>query len=163
MGHGRLRPLWTLVLLMVGAAMAHATAADGVDVPPLASSKLYLEITPDGRNDLEALFRALEQSLLAGERQTDPVIIILHGPEALPFLRRNYAKNRDIVDRAAKLEAFRRIELRMCETWMRENGLNEDDLLPFVGTVPLAPEEIERLEKEGYLRFSPAMTRSELL
>lgn len=162
MTHPRLRRLVTLVLV-AGIAWAHATVGDSRALQPLQSSKVYLQISPDGRDDLDALFRTLEDSVAAGEPQSEPVVIVLHGPEALPFIRRNYPENRAIVDRAAKLEAFDRIELRMCETWMRLNGFNEDDLLPFVETVPLAPAEVERLERDGYMPFHPAPPRSGLL
>ena len=159
MNHPRLRHLLALVLA-AGIAGAHATGSKDAEPAPLLSSKVYLEISPAGRDDLEALFRALEESLAADEPQAEPVVIILQGPEALPFIRRNYLNNKDIVDRAARLEAFHRIDLRMCEFWMRENGFDEDDLLPFVDTVPLAPAEVERLEKDGYISFSPSMDRS---
>lgn len=150
------------LLLALAMAAAHA-AADEPGHRPLLQSKVFLQISPDGRKDLEALFHALEDSVAAGESQNEPVIIVLHGPEALPFIRRNYLEHQSLVDRAAKLQAFNRIELRMCETWMRNNGFDEGDLLPFVGTVPLAPAEVERLERDGYVPYSPVMPRSDLL
>ena len=154
-----------LVVLVLASAVAWAqvTAAESGNPAPLLGSKVYLQISPDGREDLEALFHALEDSLAANEPQADPVIIVLHGPEALPFIRHNYLAHQSIVDRAAKLRAFNRVELRMCETWMRMNGFDEDDLLPFVDTVPLAPAEVERLERDGYVRFGSGSTGSELL
>lgn len=155
----------SLLALLLAAALARAAASDGASTlpDPLQGSKVYLEITPHGRGDLEALFDTLEESVAADEPQTQPVVIVLHGPEALPFIRRNYLENRAIVDQAAKLEAFDRIELRMCETWMRENGFGQDDLLPFIEPVPLAPAEVERLEQDGYLPYDESMSRSGLL
>jgi hypothetical protein len=165
MFHPRLRRLLVLGLA-AGMACTHASIGEGASLPPLLSSKVYLQISPQGQDDLEALFRALEDSVAAGEPQAEPVIIVLHGPEALPFIRRHYVQNlqnRSLVDRAAKLMAFNRIELRMCETWMRKNGFDKDDLLPFVDTVPLAPAEVERLEKEGYVPYTPGLSGSRLL
>jgi len=153
----------TVLLLALAAGSSGTTAAESGDRSSLPESRVYLQISPDGRDDLEALFEALEDSMAAGELQTEPVVIVLHGPEALPFIRRNYLANRSIVDRAAKLRAFDRIELRMCETWMRMNGFGEHDLLPFVETVPLAPAEVERLERDGYVSFDPRARRSDLL
>lgn len=152
-----LRRLLALVLVV---CFAPCPPAAGAGEPPLHSSRTYLQISPDGAADLEHLFRALEDSLAADEPQAEPVIIVLHGPEALPFIRRNYPANREIVDRAARLRAFERVELRMCETWMRSNGFDRDDLLPFVDTVPLAPAEVERLERDGYLPYRPAAPRA---
>ena len=157
----RLRRL-TMLMLAFTVGWSGGTGAEGSDRSSLPQSRVYLQISPDGRDDLEALFQALEDSLAAGEPQTEPVVIVLHGPEALPFIRRNYPANRSIVDRAAKLKAFDRIDLRMCETWMHMNGFAEDDLLPFVDTVPLAPAEVERLERDGYVSFG-ARPRSDLL
>lgn len=144
-------------LLMIGLALlataSPAGGADGrADVP--APDRLYLEVSPAGRDDLEALLSTLEAAEAAGEDQPDPVVVVLHGQEALPFLRRNYLDNQPIVDRAARLKAFGRVELRMCETWMRKNGINREELLPFVDTIPLAPEEVKRLQREGYRPYS---------
>ncbi len=164
MDHSLLHRVLAVVLVaVIVAGTAQATAGDLVDRTPLLDSRLYLEISPDGRDDLEALFKTLEQSLLAGEPQAQPVVIILQGPEALPFIRRNYPKNRNIVDRAAKLQAFHRIDLRMCETWMQENGFDKGDLVPFVDTVPLAPAELERLKNDGYVPYGASAPRSDLL
>lgn len=152
------------LLLPLAAALAWPEAASGeITASPLLDTPVYLQISPDGRDDLEALFDALEASVAADEHQSEPVIIVLHGPEALPFVRRNYPEHQAIVDRAAKLQAFGRIELRMCETWMRRHGFDQRDLLPFVSTIPLAPAEIERLEQDGYVRFGAEPSRSTLM
>lgn len=144
-------------------AAGSATADRAVESNPLLESKVYLQISPRGSEELAELFDTLEDSVAAGEAQSDPVVIVLHGPEALPFLRRNYLANQALVDRAAKLLAFHRIEMRMCETWMRQNGVGSDELLPFVDTVPYAPEEVERLERDGYLPYREVKTSSGLL
>lgn len=159
MNHAHLRPLLALVLIAFCARALADTGASIGERPPI-SSRVYLQISPDGQDDLEDLFGMLEDSVAANEPQQDPVIIVLHGPEALPFIRRNYLEHRDIVDRAAKLRAFDRIQLLMCETWMRNNGIDRDDLLPFVDTVPLAPAEVERLERDGYVPYRPAAPRA---
>ncbi|MEQ8857628.1 MAG: hypothetical protein RIC56_03190 [Pseudomonadales bacterium] len=152
-----------LVVVLLGAlAAAGQTPPGGADQGPLRS-RVYLQISPDGSEELEALFSTLEDSVAAGEVQPDPVVIVLHGPEALPFLRSNYRNNQMLVDRAAKLRAFERIDLRMCETWMRSNGVGRDQLLPFVNTIPLAPEEVRRLERDGYLPYSAVRPHSPLL
>jgi len=90
-------------------------------------------------------------------------VVVLHGTEARRFLHHNYLDNQPLVDRAAKLQAFQRIELRMCETWMRANGVSRGDLLPFVDTIPLAPAEVERLEREGYLPYGTRAPSTPLL
>ena len=116
----------------------------------MADGKSYLEVSPHGRDDLEALMTALEGYLDQGLPMTDPVIVILHGSEADSFTSRGYAQNRMLIDRAARLSAYELLDVRMCETWMSENGVQRDDLPAFIDTVPFAPEEVQRLEAEGY-------------
>lgn len=115
-----------------------------------AADRVYLEVSPDGTDDLLALLDDLDQALLGDEPQSDPVVVVLHGPEAEPFIRSNYPDNRALIDRAARLQAFERLDLRMCESWMERNGFSRRDLLPFVEPIPYAPEEVERLRTEGY-------------
>lgn len=155
----------TGLLLIAACAMGWpaAAAAEGSSPPSLLQSKVYLQISPDGEDDLAALFDTLEDSVAAGEQQPDPVVILLHGPEARSFLRSEYLANQSLVDRAAKLKAFDRVDFRMCETWMRTNGIGRDELLPFVDTVPLAPEEVEKLEQDGYLPLQGLPRASNLL
>lgn len=145
-------------LYLTAALTAAVTAAEPPRlVDALPKPKMYLQVSPEGRADLHHLLGDLEAALLANEEQKNPVIVVLHGPEAAPFLRRNYRQNRLLVDRAARLEAFGRVELRMCETWLRDNGFDESDLLPFVEAVPRAPDEIRRLEQAGYRPY-PSVT-----
>jgi intracellular sulfur oxidation DsrE/DsrF family protein len=116
-----------------------------------SESRTYLEVSPNGRDDLLALMSTLEGQLDQGLPMTDPVVVILHGSEATSFTSAGYASNRMLVDQAARLSAYRLIEVRMCETWMEENEVAPDDIPAFVETVPYAPEEIERLEAKGYV------------
>lgn len=155
--------LLTLLLVLLAPPNGPAAADEGPESNPLLRSKVYLQISPNGSDELAELLDALEASVAAGEVQTDPVVIVLHGPEAYPFLRSNYLQNQMLVDRAAKLRAFGRIDLRMCETWMRDNGIGRDELLPFVDPVPYAPEEVKRLEQDGYLRYDDLPTPTSLL
>ena len=116
--------------------------------------RTYLEVSPQGRDDLVALMSTLEGHLERGLPMTDPVVVILHGSEARSFTSAGYNSNRMLVDQAARLSAYRLIDVRMCETWMQANEVAPDDLPAFVKTVRFAPEEIERLESEGYVPVS---------
>ena len=115
-----------------------------------AADQIYLEVSPENPADLQSLFSPLEESLTEELPVTEPIVVVLHGAEALPFTRDAYALNRELVDRAALLDAYRVIEVRMCETWLHERGLSQSDIPAFIETVPYAPEEIERLQAEGY-------------
>jgi intracellular sulfur oxidation DsrE/DsrF family protein len=117
----------------------------------VAAERVYLEVSPADREDLSALFTTLEESLEEGIPMSDPVIIVLHGSEALPFTNAGYSENRQLVDRAARLDAYRLIDVKMCESWMSDNGVAPEEIPAFIETVPYAPEEIERLEAEGFV------------
>ena len=133
----------SLTLLLIWLSSASAIAANGV----------FLEVSPRNRADLDRLFTTLEESLTQDLPADDPVVIILHGEEAHSFTRENFQDNRRLIDRAALLDAYQLIDMRMCETWMKENDIMKSDIPAFIDTVPFAPEEIERLEAEGYVRY----------
>lgn len=131
-----------------------AVAAAALAGPALAAEgapRVYLEVSPEDENDLSRLFDTLEGSLEDGLAIDGPVMVVLHGDEARPFAGGDRSP---LLDRGARLQAFDLIELRMCETWMTDNGIDRNDLPPFVDVVPFAPEEVQRLEEEGYLPFS---------
>ncbi len=119
--------------------------------PGRSDPRTYLEVSPNSRDDLAALMTTLEGHLERGLPMTDPVVVILHGSEAAPFTSAGYASHRMLVDQAARLSAYRLLDVRMCETWMQENEIAPADIPAFVKTVRYAPEEIQRLEAEGYV------------
>lgn len=83
----------------------------------------------------------------------EPIAIVLHGPEASVFVKANYQKYKQLVDLAAKLDAFNVVDVRICERWMGSNNVKKNELPPFVETVPYGPAEEERLIKAGYQEF----------
>ena len=81
--------------------------------------------------------------------------MMLHGPQADRFLRSSYARNKMLVDQTAKLAAYGVLEVQICETWLRRNKHNRDELFPFVSPVPFGQDVLTRLaEEEGYTEFS---------
>ena len=78
---------------------------------------------------------------------------MLHGEEIAIFSRKNYGRYRALVDKAARLDASRVIDIKICETRMRHMGIRKEDLPPFIETVPYGPEEIRRLRRRGYVYF----------
>ena len=102
------------------------------------------------------MFDALEASSGDELLRSEPVVVVLHGEEAKFFTHHTYNLNRTLVDRAALLDAYKVIDVRMCESWMSENNVKKSDVLPFIDTVPYAPEEIDQLKANGY-RSYPSM------
>jgi intracellular sulfur oxidation DsrE/DsrF family protein len=79
------------------------------------------------------------------------IAMVLHGPEIDIFAIENYPKYRDIVDLAAKLDAYNVIEVKMCQTMMRKRGLKNNDVPGFIELVPYGPDEVEKLRNNGYV------------
>ena len=83
----------------------------------------------------------------------EPIAIVLHGDEAKPFIKQNYKQYSALVDKAAKLDAFNVVDIKICEAWMGFNGVKRDQLPAFVDTVPFGPGEEKRLIEAGYQQF----------
>jgi intracellular sulfur oxidation DsrE/DsrF family protein len=82
-----------------------------------------------------------------------PLALVLHGDEVRAFLRENYESNRELVDLAARLDAFNAIDIQVCETWLRNSAISRSDLPAFVETVPYGPAEERALIEQGYEYF----------
>lgn len=143
----RAAPLLALALIFLD-AVAVSAELEG----PTLGQRYFAEVSVDDPNALAVLLSRAE-SLIEVSPRPEPIVILLHGPEAEPFLRRNYPANRDVVNLAARLDAFGVVDVRVCETWMRDNNLDVDDMPPFVETVPYAPAMLQQLEDAGYVRF----------
>ena len=79
------------------------------------------------------------------------IAMVLHGPEIDFFSIENYPRYKDIVDLAARLDAYNVIEVKMCQTMMRKRGLKNENVPGFIELVPYAPEELEKLRRSGYV------------
>lgn len=122
------------------------------------NERLYVTaITLHTTAELHTVLQRADQLLAEGVAlQSDPatVTFILHGPEVISLLRKNYLQNKATVDLAARLSALGVVEIKACKTWMGGHSVAEEDLQPFVGTVTYGPGEVLRLvEEEDYLYF----------
>lgn len=151
------------LLLILSWVIASSVLADPFKTPPGVFNavddpehpRYVARIEAHSVVEIEALMSRAESvvdSILAGE-QVEPIQFVLHGDEVRFFFRRNYPQNKALVDRAARLDAFKVIDIKVCETWMRINNEGLSELYPFVDTVPFGPEEEKRLLSEGYLYF----------
>lgn len=105
--------------------------------------------------ELESALKRAEMLLLDGSvpQGASPVSFVVHGPEVQVFFRENYRQYSEIVDLAARLTAFKVIDIRVCETRTGILGRDKNALYPFVGTVPYGPKEVERLLGQQYIYF----------
>ncbi len=126
-----------------------------LELPDIERPRTVYDISLHDPEDLHLLLGRLE----ALSRQPNPqsrlpeISLVLHGPELNLFAIGNYADHRQLVDLAAKLDAFQLIEVKACRTMMRELKLEPEDMPAFIEIVPYGPDEVERLVGEGYLKM----------
>jgi intracellular sulfur oxidation DsrE/DsrF family protein len=137
--------------------VAESGPVSSKDVLPEAGvpNKAVLDISVHTIDELKVLLDRAEQLALApqppgGEAS---VVLVLHGPEVEFFSISNYDKYKDIVDQAARLDAFDVVDVKICQTMMEIRGIPRNDIPAFIEQVPQGPAEVERLVREGYVYF----------
>lgn len=130
--------------------------------PPLSPSpprdeveRAVLDVSVESIEELEVLLDRAGQFATkpraAGENAA--IVLVLHGPEVQFFSIRNYEQYKEIVDQAARLDAFDVVDVKMCQGMMNSYGLQPEDIPSFIEVVPFGPAEVERLVREGYVYF----------
>ena len=126
--------------------LAHVSVAE--------EQKFIAQLHANTPQELSALLdRAESWAKHATAYPKHPIAIVLHGPEANVFIKKNYGQYQSLVDQAAKLDAFKVVDIKICERWMGFNNIKRDQLPAFVDTVPFGPAEEKRLIKAGYQSF----------
>jgi hypothetical protein len=121
------------------------TQAPGYVFDVTVNSAQQLDVILDRAESLRELFDPDQHGRIA---------IVLHGNELRLFQKDNYAANMSIVDKARRLDQENIIDIKACQTMMRILEIEQSELPNFIEQVPLAPIEIQRLEKEnGYTRL----------
>jgi intracellular sulfur oxidation DsrE/DsrF family protein len=146
------------VLLVTPAWSQEPGAQDPRLQDPVQSRANYLvDIAPQSAREFGQLLRRAEKLLVDGVASQEGaarVTFLVHGPEVRMLLRENYLANKEVVDLAASLSALGVVDIKACQTWMGDNGVDEAKLQPFVETVPYAPAELRRLAQEqDYIYF----------
>lgn len=132
-------------------------SSEGPDRPESGATvtRGVFDISVHSVEELEVLFDRAEElasrpNPVGGE---DNIVLVLHGPEVEFFAISNYDRYRDIVDRAARLDAFHVVDVRICQSMMQNYGIEADDVPAFIEQVPNGAVEVERLTREGYIYF----------
>lgn len=104
---------------------------------------------------VEALTSVLDRaSYLSALNGADPfdnkIVIVLHGDEINYFAIKNYAKYKDLMQRAQSLTVGGIIEFRMCKIAAASRDYEPKDIHGFVHLVPMGDAEIVRLQHEGF-------------
>lgn len=124
-----------------------------VPLPQQGEPNRVADISVHSVEELQTLFSRVEE-LLERPRSGDEaalISLVLHGPEVQFFALKNYSQYKSIVDRAAKLAALGAVEINICQTQMRKQGIESDEVPAFLNQVPFGPGEVERLLTDGYV------------
>ncbi len=94
----------------------------------------------------------LARSGVADPNELD-IALVIHGPTVGMFTEENYENNREMIDLVAKLDAFKVIDLKICEMSMSNMWVSSEQVPRFIESVPFAPDEINRLKNNGYFNL----------
>ncbi len=121
----------------------------------IGNTHYLFDVSDHSPAELEALLQRAEEIREAHAEGYDNlhIALILHGPDINIFRQQNYNKHKPLVDLAAKLDAFKIIDMKICETTMSDLGVNRSEVPAFIESVPYAPDEIRRLNEEGYINL----------
>lgn len=137
--------------------MAEQTIDGSVSVNAKANTAVLavLDISVHSLEEIKVLFDLAEGMAMRPRAKDEnaSVVLVLHGPEVEFFSIKNYATYKDLVDQAARLDAFDIVDVKICQTMMGLQGLEADDIPAFIEQVPLGASEIERLVRKGYVAF----------
>lgn len=120
---------------------------------PASPDRVVLDISVHSVEELQVLLDRAEQLVRTASGRPDRVVLILHGPEVEYFATGNYPRYRQLVDQAKRLDAIDVVDVKICQTMMRRQGIERSDIPAFIEQVPDAAQEIDRLVKQGYVYF----------
>ena len=113
------------------------------------------DITVQNVEQLDAILNRADQ--LRGQFSPDQhgrIALVLHGQELELFRKRNYQQYMSIVEKARSLDQQNLVDIKACQTVMQNLQIERSELPDFIEQVPLAPVEIERLQRQqGYTRL----------
>jgi hypothetical protein len=145
---------WLLIALL-WSPLAGADAERLEGQTPANASGYVFDITVVNEAQLEAIFDRAER--LMGHfnpEQYGRIALVLHGRELELFRKGNYRKNMSLVERARSLDRNQLVDIKACQTVMDSLHIENTELPDFIEQVPLAPLEIERLQREqGFTRL----------
>jgi len=109
-------------------------------VDPMAVGKVF--------NNVNALIKATDEY---GPHEIEPlkIVIVSHGPEIVVWDKRNYAKYKDIVDRAASL-AEQGVQFEVCNNAAKALHLEPKNLYGFITVIPAGPYALAYWQAKGY-------------
>lgn len=122
---------------------------------PIKKGKFMFSVTLHKPEEIDSLLTRADSlsRTMRTKGNKSAIALILHGPEIKLFTRKNYKKNRDIIEKAQRLDEQNVIQVKVCKTKMKELGIKDEDLPSFMEIIPYAPEEEKKLLDQGYVYF----------
>ena len=140
-----------------GATVESRTGARVLIAPSaVRGHRFYFDVEGHSADEFRALLKrahAIYEQTPVAERADLKVVIVLHGPDVQYVANTNRQRYGDILDLAAKLDAIGVFDFKMCVISAESHQLSAEDLPAFIELVAVAPEEVERLENDGYVRL----------
>jgi intracellular sulfur oxidation DsrE/DsrF family protein len=120
---------------------------------PIKKGKFMFSVTLHKREEIDSLLTRADSlsKTMRTKGNKSAIALILHGPEIKLFTRKNYKKNRDIIEKAERLDEENVIQVKVCKTKMKELGIKDEDLPSFMEIIPYAPDEEKKLLDQGYV------------
>lgn len=148
------------VLSVINTARADSSSAS-ISLSPVVkeqqgqASRYVFDVVIHEPEEMDKLLDRIEQlsSSLPPAKEDPSLALVLHGPEIAFFTRMNYTKYMNLVDRAAALDKKGIIDVKVCDTMIREMDLEDAELPDFVEHVPYGPAEINRLIQQGFIKM----------
>ena len=147
----RCKSVFVLFYLVLAAVVSAEELTSGV----ATTSPYVAKIEAHTTMELDSILRRVDRILKDDQDYSaeNPIALVLHGVEIQAFLKNNYQQNQDLVDVAARLDAYNAVDIQVCETWMRLNDVDHSQLPPFISTVPYGPAAEAALIDQGYDYF----------
>jgi hypothetical protein len=116
---------------------------------------MVLDVSVHSLEELRILLDRAEELAMRPQPQGEQagVVLVLHGPEVEFFAISNYPRYKDVVDQAARLDAFDVVDVKICRSMMEKLGVEREEIPAFIEQVPYGTGEVERLVREGYVYF----------
>lgn len=141
-------------LLLSAAEQRTQPVAEPITLP-VAAPGLLAKIEKNSPDELLQILKRAELYYHQHSMKNNvmPITFVLHGNEVGFFYKQNYRRHQALVDLAAKLTAFKVVDIRICKLQSGLMGLNPQTLVPFVTPVANGVAEERRLVKERYHYF----------
>ena len=126
-------------LVAISLSFGGFVAAESLHAGNVSTPKYVAKIQAHTPAELSDILSRLD-SLLQKDGaypSSQPLALVLHGDEARAFLQENYQDHRELVDLAARLDAFNAVDIQICETWLRGAKVQQGELPAFVETGPV--------------------------